>query len=131
LKVLRFEQKRALVLVVRIQPFQVEAPIGTVSRRHRPGPPVAGERLVEPAVGALAGPPPRYASRWAAPSARAAGCRTPAPVTAGRTPATLRTHPAIVPDAHVAVIRSRRVWPGIQAGGLPRACTPGSFGQKF
>ena len=71
LQVLRFEQERALVLVVRIQPFQVEALIGTVSRRHRPGLPVAGERLVEPAVGALAGPPPGYASGWPAPSARA------------------------------------------------------------
>jgi hypothetical protein len=30
LKVLRFEQERALALVVRIQPFQVEALIGTV-----------------------------------------------------------------------------------------------------
>ena len=57
------EQERALILVVRIQPLQVEAVIGTVSRRHRPGPPVARDRIVEPAVGDLLGHPCRHPFR--------------------------------------------------------------------
>gem|GEM_PF-7051905 len=60
-KVLCLEQERALVLVVRIQSLQVEVLIAAVPRRHRPGTPVAWERLVEPAVGVLLGHPPGYA----------------------------------------------------------------------
>jgi hypothetical protein len=50
LRVPRLDQQRALILAARVQQFEVESLVGPVCRGKRPGPPVAGLRLAEPAV---------------------------------------------------------------------------------
>ena len=118
LEVLGLEQERALVLIVRIQPLQIEPLVRAMPSGHCPRPPVTRKRIVEPAVRRLLVLPRRHAPNRPTPRSRPLPPprplprpRTPPrlafPPPAGRPPATLRTHRTIVPDIPVPATAHR------------------------